>query len=97
MPSLDPEKRRQTARAAAAARWAKPGARERAGKQSRQSIQDRFLDRVPPEVTDPDERARLAQDLLREEMARKQLAGFRARLAAYPEVLAAVDAVLGES
>jgi hypothetical protein len=80
-PPLTPEQRALRASLAADARWGRTPAAERRdhGLRSQAGLMARFEAEVPDSVTDPAERARLAEQLRRSHMKKLALASSRAR------------------
>ena len=82
-PPLTPEQRSQRARIANATRWSRVPYAERAAQTqaARDALWRKYLDAVPPEVTDPAEREALARQARRADLTRASLKASRARTA----------------
>ena len=79
--NLTPSQRRQRSQIANDTRWSRVPYLERAAQtaSARAARWQRYLDAVPPEVTDPAERAELARQARRADMQRLSLKSSRAR------------------
>ncbi|MFF0876626.1 hypothetical protein [Micromonospora aurantiaca (nom. illeg.)] len=74
-----PTERILIARIAAAERWGRTVDRTAATEPARKAFRDRFEAQVPPEVTDPDRRAEMAEHLRRAFYQRLALKSAQAR------------------
>ena len=80
MPSqMTPAERTLRARIAAHARWAREPDRTKATQAARNGLGAMFEAQVPPEITDPEARAKAAENLRRAYYARLSLAAAKAR------------------
>lgn len=92
---LTPEERVLRARIAANTRWAREADRPGATEKARKASNDRFLNQVPAEITDPAQRAKCAENLRRafyQKMAYRSAQVRRRR-----DVVGAAQVVTGDS
>lgn len=86
---MDKQQRVLRARIAAHTSWANTVDRTARTEKARRTFADRFLDQVPPEITDPVERAKAADNLRKAHYIRMALKSAQARKKSTPAVVGA--------